>query len=307
MTAGTSGNIHGAFGLRIESAFVLPEYPCLRDDGRAADLVIERGRIGKRLGGSTRLAPAMQVAPCRFQLEAPAGRFRVSRGQRILVDAREGATDADLRPYLLGTVMGALCHQRGLLPLHAAAVIADGGAVAFAGPSGAGKSTLAAEFHGRGYDVLSDDLLAVEIDPDGAPKALPGAARIRLRTGTPGLVGAAGVDGKFSLPIPSPTTAPLRRLYVLNALDEDASKVCPLHGPEAVAAIVDHVYRWPIAVGMGRGGTTFAQCAALAARCEVFDVSFRHATGSPTSLVDTLEAHLSPRSTPRSPGIGAAL
>jgi hypothetical protein len=67
-----------------------------------------------------------------------------------------------------------------------------------------------------------------------------------------------------------------------------------LRGPEAVSAIVEQIYRWPIAVAMGRGPACFAQSVTLARRCEVFEVSFTHGAASPLALVDALEAHLAP-------------
>jgi hypothetical protein len=283
------GFLHGIFGLRLRSAVALPELPALADDGTPADVTLEQTRLPRRLEGAVDVDPAMQAADGRFQLDVPAGRFRVIEGRRILVDPRPEASEADLRPYLLGTVMGALCHQRALLPLHAAAVVCADGGVAFAGPSGAGKSTLAAQLHGRGRTVLADDLLAVEIDAEGTPRALPGVARIRLRTDAP------DANRKVDLPIAGMATDrswPLRRIYRLEADGADPPRFCRLRGPEAVAAILQHVYRWPIAVAMGRQAACLAQCIDVARRCEVFDVSFTHATGRPSLLSQVIEDHL---------------
>ena len=291
MASGTNGGfLHAVFGLRLRSALALPELARRPDDGSAADVIIERGGVADRLDDAVEVAPAMQVAAAHFQLDVPAGRFRVSEGRRIVVDPRPGAADADLRPYLLGTVMAALCHQRALLPLHAAAVLTREGAVAFAGPSGAGKSTLAAHFDGRGGRVLADDLLAVDTGPDGGPRALPGVARIRLRSDEAGASGA-----KISMPIAAAPGAfgawPLRRLYLLRSEGGHPPRISRLRGPEAVAAAVSQVYRWPIAAAMGRGPASFARCLALARRCEVFEVSFAHAAG-PAAVASALEAHL---------------
>src|SRR5258708_39789946 len=76
--------------------------------------------------------------------------------------------------------MGAIFHQRGLLPLHANAIEVGGQAVAFVGPSGAGKSTLAAYFRDRGYRVLCDDVWVVSFGSDGEPLAWPGVPRVKL-------------------------------------------------------------------------------------------------------------------------------
>jgi hypothetical protein len=97
------------------------------------------------------------------------GRYLVRGGQKILVDPIEGVAERMIRLFLLGSALGILCHQRGLLPLHANAVVIDGAACAFSGKSGAGKSTLAAYFSRAGYPVLCDDVCVIGFDPDGAP------------------------------------------------------------------------------------------------------------------------------------------
>ena len=74
-------------------------------------------------------------------------RYAITAGSRIIVDAAPEVPARNVRLFLLGSAMGMLIHQRGLLPLHANAVEIDGRAVAFMGRSGAGKSTLAAWFH----------------------------------------------------------------------------------------------------------------------------------------------------------------
>ncbi|HEX6688741.1 MAG TPA: hypothetical protein VF085_08760 [Solirubrobacterales bacterium] len=51
---------------------------------------------------------------------------------------------------------------RGLEVLHASAVVAEPGAVAFLGPSGAGKTSLALALCRRGASFLADDVLAIE-------------------------------------------------------------------------------------------------------------------------------------------------
>jgi hypothetical protein len=73
-----------------------------------------------------------------------------------------------------------LCfHHRGDLPLHAAAVEVDGGALVIGAPSQFGKTTLAAAFWQAGHRVLSEDLVCVEAGV--APSVIPGPAMLRLR------------------------------------------------------------------------------------------------------------------------------
>jgi hypothetical protein len=85
-------------------------------------------------------------------------------GREIWSRWPEPATLADTETYLLGPVVGFALRLRGLLCLHASAVVINGRAVALAGGSHAGKSTTAAAFAAAGYPVLSDDLVAVRQD-----------------------------------------------------------------------------------------------------------------------------------------------
>ena len=82
----------------------------------------------------------------------------------IVAEPRQGVPDSNVRLFLLGSAMGALLHQRGLLPLHTNAVEVGGRAFAFMGKSGAGKSTLAAWFHDRGFRIVADDVCVVGFD-----------------------------------------------------------------------------------------------------------------------------------------------
>lgn len=93
--------------------------------------------------------------------------FQITRDGIVSVWALTDDVD-DIAAYLVGSVLGIALHLRRIVTLHASAVEVDGGAVLFCGESGAGKSTMAAALQKRGYSVLSDDLCAIEMTPEGA-------------------------------------------------------------------------------------------------------------------------------------------
>ncbi len=265
-------------------------------------MTIALGALPPRLAGGIAVEPLMQVAADRFLLDAPAGRFAVRGGDLITVDPRPGASARDIRLYLLGTVMTALCHQRSLAPLHAAAIDLGGEAALLAGPSGAGKSTLAAQFQARGRSILADDLCAVDTTGDRRPRMWPGLARIKLWGPSLALSGREGkilpriadkVD-KFSLSVLLSDAArprPLKALYVLRPGPSEAVALRRLAGPEAVGAVLGVIHRWPLAVAMGRSAATFQQLLALAARCPIYELNFTHQASAPLQLPDFLERH----------------
>jgi hypothetical protein len=100
-------------------------------------------------------------------------------GSRVWAVWPESLTLEDTVTYLLGPVLAFVLSLRGITCLHASALSVDGRAVALAGPSGAGKSTTAAAFAGRGFRVLTDDLLALG-EAHGKVIAHPGYPRLRL-------------------------------------------------------------------------------------------------------------------------------
>lgn len=105
------------------------------------------------------------------------GRFRVSEGRTIGWSREpEGVGDQDLRTFLLGSAVGALLIQRGMLVLHGNALEKGGRAIVCLGHSGEGKSTLAYALMQQGWRLLADDLVA--ITPEGL--VLPGIPRIKL-------------------------------------------------------------------------------------------------------------------------------
>ena len=114
--------------------------------------------------------------------------FRYADGTEFTLDAGAtrirarwdpASTLADTATYLLGPVLGFALRLRGVLALHASAVLIDGRAVALVGPSGAGKSTTAAAFAAAGVPVLCDDVLAVRLVGDRV-MAYPSYRLLRL-------------------------------------------------------------------------------------------------------------------------------
>ena len=182
-------------------------------------------------------------------------RFRISGGDRVVVDPEPDVPDGNVRLYLLGSAFGALLHQRGLLPLHANAIEVDGKAVAFMGASGAGKSTLAAWFHDRGHRIAADDVCVVRFDADG-PHVSPGLPRLRLwlealeamgrepSTYARSYAGAQNLE-KFDVPVARETSAgadlQLGAVYLLGRGDRFAIR--RLEGVEAAEAAYANTYR----------------------------------------------------------------
>lgn len=274
----TSPRDCSVFGLVIRSELALPElFP--HEASGVADVVISIGKLPEAAGAPSGLS----VADGALLLVIPGvAKYRIANGNSITVDADAGVPDRNVRLYLLGSALGALLHQRGLLPLHANAIDIDGKAVAFMGESGAGKSTLAAWFHDRGHRVVSDDVCVVGFDEHLQPYAAPGLPRLRLWAEALALMGRGTTgfarsyigeeDEKYDVPIDAELAArshvPLAAIYLLERGPEFS--IARLRGIEAADAVFANTYRgeylaktsgqkqhWESAVRLVRGTPVF--------------------------------------------------
>jgi hypothetical protein len=130
-----------------------------------------------------RLHPGTEIEPVegdyRFSAKR-AGWFVVRGGREILFSPLPDVAETKLRPYLLGWAWGALIYQRRALVLHASAVRAGSGVVAFCARRGGGKSTLAALLSTSGYPLISDDFCCFRMEPGSHPTLYPSVPRFKL-------------------------------------------------------------------------------------------------------------------------------
>lgn len=166
-----------AFDLVIESDCVivhLPEIPA-----QDANITVKYGQVEPPV--VTDSLNYYWGEPNRFVFQIDeVGRFLVENGSCITIEKIEGCANATLSTFLMGSAIGALLHQRGLLVLHANAVVKDDLVTIFAGESGAGKSTMAAFAMSQGYQILGDDVCAIYFDEDDKPWVLPAYPSIKL-------------------------------------------------------------------------------------------------------------------------------
>ncbi len=252
---------------------------------READIEILSEDVAPALHSPSSTGLHWQTAPGLFLFEIEGlARFLVSHGRKISVQILDAAADraGDARLYLLGTGIGCLLHQRGLLPLHASAVATPSGTWAFTGHSGAGKSTIAAWLQRReGWPVLSDDVIV--LDASGPePRLQAGPPRIKLwrdalaslDISTDELVRDLTRLDKFHVmttPTDAGTAGSFRALVLLDvAGDDEPAELLPIRGRDALAVVMASVYRVELADHLRSPGSLFLQCAQLAGRIRVF-------------------------------------
>ena len=207
-----------------------------------------------------------------------ADRKRPRRLRSLQVPA---ADEESLRLFVGGAGVGVLLHQRGLLVLHGSAVAIQGQAVGFVGAKGWGKSTTATALHRRGHPLVTDELLVVDLDENGAPTVRPGSPYLKLWHDALLETGGSPESARQILPgadkyyvgasAVAPQKIPLRRIYVLDAGERLA--VEPIHAARAFFGVVPHLYvsrfGTPFLQAVG-SQMVFSQLAAVLRRIEIF-------------------------------------
>lgn len=292
-------------GWRVRSSIELPELFPWQGGNRTVDVEILESSISEPdLPPFFVLPHSRQWANGDFLLELKGvGRFWVEGGRRVLVEPAKNATQSDLRVFLLGTVLGVLCHQRGLLPIHASAVRIGNSAVLFAGISGAGKSTLAAALGARNHALVADDISAIAPDSVRLLPAYPQRKLARDVLESLGMLEEEPVAIRTDVPKyrvsafsgfdPQPT--PLSRIYVLqSSVVKKTGEQVLLSPSESMEMLSKMIYRRGVGKKIWQPNALFTSIANLARSIPVY-LLFRN-EGEPldglVKLAEKVEAHV---------------
>ncbi len=108
------------------------------------------------------------------------GELHIASGHTIDISPRRGIGDDVLGPLVLGVGLGVLLAQRGEFVLHASSVSVPEGTVALLGFPGEGKSTLAAALVRGGFQLVTDDVLALRWEDGEVPRPRRGHGGLKL-------------------------------------------------------------------------------------------------------------------------------
>ncbi len=208
--------------------------------------------------------------------------FEIKRGRQIRVWPAAGVTQKDIEIFLFGQAWATLCHQRGILPLHASAIVTGKGITGFSGHSGAGKSTTAALLASLGYELITDDILPVSFNSNSIPGAWPFLRRLKLHLDpieqlafTPAEMVSETLDKEKYFVHPKQTgNNEWSRLERLSLLENDVTDVrAPIEqitGAEAVRALVDQTYHFKFILDTRCFGDHLAFCTQLASKILIY-------------------------------------
>ena len=282
---------------------LLPELP---PGNAAAGEQAVRIRLGKapgKLSAPLAATESYEANDTEFLLRlAGIATYYVHHGAEVVVDQEAGAAELDVRSYLMGNLFAVLCHQRGLLPLHASAIATPRGAVAFLAPSGGGKSSMVAFLSRRGHRVLADDICLIDPAAPQDRRVLPVAPWLKLWSTTLDAMGESS-DGlsrifsddekyRYALEEPEAPT-PLAELILLEGAEPQAAvsfeRLAPVH---ALHAMLDLTYQSWLVRAIGRTESYFLRCGEALAGARVVRMRRPWGFDAMEATLTSLEAHL---------------
>lgn len=212
-------------------------------------------------------------------------KYYVIGGTRIIIERSPESANHEILLFLMGSAMGALLHQRNILPLHGSAIDIGRKGVIFLGPSSIGKSTIAAGFQKKGYPLLADDVCAITALNGSIPEIIPGFPRLKLWADTlkklkedKNELNRVRLDQdfeKYFFPFQKTRSEriPIQSVFQLETTNTDEFQITKVQGQEKIDPIIAHTYRPTFLEGLGNKKEHFKQCAAVAGKASVFTVT----------------------------------
>jgi len=300
-------HIYTLCGWRTCSEIPLTGVPTSSVDGPGIDILIQiapgHSPIIQRRQG---LILEHSAECSRIRIEGVAD-FEVLGGQQISVWPAAGVVQKDIEIFLFGPVWATLCHQRGLLPLHASAILVDGHITAFAGRSGVGKSTVAAMMGSLAYELFADDMFTINFDQNSIPGAWPYLRRLKLRSDSIFQLALTSVEpvserlDKEKYFVQPKCAADdrwsrLERLYLLE-IDPTNSRhsIDRVVGAEAVRALIEQTYHLDFVISTRRFNDHLALCTRLASKIAIYRMRRSPLLGAREHVASLIRAHLEDR------------
>lgn len=250
-----SKTIYKAFGYSIQSDILLPELQQLDIPPINIDISIRYADLSERWLELSMLPKKYVVTENLIMFWIPnLAVFAVEGGTIITISPEKDADEDKIRLYILGSCMGAILLQRKILPLHGSAVVIDNKAYAFIGESGHGKSTLASSFIQRGFQLLTDDVIAVTLGPDNIPYVTPAYPQQKLWQESLDTFGMNSDEfrplfdreTKYAIPVAShfsTDTLPLAGIFELVKMDCSHAEIRSINKLERLPLLYRHTYR----------------------------------------------------------------
>lgn len=288
-----------AFGFIIETPYTIIQVESASDDS-VPDIIVQDAILPEL---SDLPEYAVRVNEQKICFNYPrAGIFRITNGRLIEFQSNENCNNEILSLYMMGSCMGAIFHQRGLLPIHGSCVTDGTHSVIISGNSGAGKSTLASEFLKNGWKLVTDDVSLIK-EINGSPIVQSSYPSQKLWQDSMtayetddrkahSLYERQGRE-KYGVSVKSSFcngTVPLT-LFVQLYADEEETSITQIKGFDCVDRLVHNTYR-DYFISKSRRNSFFQDCVTLSQKIRMLQVIREKGVSTQEYLFNRITAFL---------------
>ena len=271
------------FGLSIDSDLEFSELPLRL--GSNPDVKIHAGIVPTNLENVEKRGKQFQINrdQCLF-FYPKIGSFLVNGGNELVYSILQDADLDIVRLILMGPLLSDLLLRRGMILLHASAVLVEGQAWLFAGPSGVGKSTTAAILAGDGQKLISDDVSVIQFSQDEVPQVYESSPGIKLwEDSFQHLIGSLPVIKKklvgkkldtyekhvyiFDKQI-SPSAYPISKIFFLGV--GDLIEITEIKGGAKLAHLKSNIYGYESFPAYFSDPNIFSNLISISNRCQLY-------------------------------------
>lgn len=269
------------FGLKITSDILIQDLLTTEESG---DISIEIGKVPDKIHNPVDYSEDYQISKTEFLFSiADVAKYYVKNGNEIIVEPFEDADNNAVNAYLMGTAMGTLLLQRGMIPIHGSCVVIDDRCVIFTGPSGAGKSSICSAFRKNGYKFLSDDISVITLGDDGSAMVQPAFPQQRLCRDTAEEMGidlnsfnsVNMVDEKIV--VNNNENFKNQPVYLSSIFNLSVNENCDVElkevsGMEKLQSFIDNIYCNVILIRQGISPIFFRQCLEMVKKIKFYNL-----------------------------------
>jgi len=269
------------YDLIIQSELELPDL--LEDNSSQTDVLIKYGKVPSELKNPKSHGVLYEANREEFIFKFPKiGSFSVKCGSEIIIQPADSASKSEIRVFLLGSVMGALLHQKKIFPIHGSTINTSKGAIIISGRSCTGKSTLAAAFYKAGFEVIADDVSVIKSNLDGDFIVTPGIPYLKLWKDS---LDELGINGKLErvrddmekYKLPLTGISPLKsnvvkKVIILSIKNSSGIVHSEIRGNEKFAILRNNSYRAQFIYGLDQTESHFEMLSNLSRAIQLFKV-----------------------------------
>jgi hypothetical protein len=293
--------IYKAFGFSVISEILLPELPHIEIKVGLIDIEVKIEDLTKKWLELSDDHNTFVIKENLVMFQVPdVATFAIKDGRRIAVSPLEENEEDVIRLYILGTCMGAILMQRKILPLHGSAVAINGKAYAFVGDSGSGKSTTASALLNQGYQLLSDDVIAISLSQDESiPLVTPSYPQQKLWQDSLNILGMEsndyrpiyGRENKYCIPVSSKFFSeqiPLAGLFELIKTDNKKIEIRQIDKLKRFYTLYYNTYQNCFIQNLGLMDWHFNTTAKIVDKIDIYQIQRPASSGTSNQIVSQI-------------------